>query len=81
MSRISFADLIRGAGVNIVEEYRELLTLLRGRACDVFPDYEFQGGLCKEYECRSFCNICDENFLSLPKEIRAIKGFFVPYLS
>lgn len=37
MSRMSFADLVRGTGVNVVEEYKELLNLLSGRAYQIFP--------------------------------------------
>lgn len=70
MSRMTFADLVRGTGVNIAEEYNELVTLLHSKAYEVFQDPEFRGGMLGEYEERSFCNVCDENFLVLPKELR-----------
>ena len=70
MSRMTFADLVRGTGVNVVEEYNELLTLLHGKAYEIFPDSEFRGSMLGEYEERSFCDVCDENFIRLPKELK-----------
>ena len=73
MSRKSFADLVRGAGVNCAEEYQTLLRLLNGRAYEIFPDREFQsdglfaGDTC---EIRSFCDICNQNFEEFPVELR-----------
>ena len=79
MSRMSFADLVRGTGINVVEEYKELLNLLTGRAYQIFPGSEFQGNMMEPCEERSFSDICDESFESLPIDIRGtcrtIAGF------
>ena len=70
MSRMSFSDLVRGTGVNYAEEYRSLLTLLTGKAYEIFPDSEFRGGLLDDCEIRSFCDVCDQNFEMLPVQLR-----------
>ena len=72
MARISFAELVRNAGVNYQAEYRTLLTLLNGSACKIFPDREFKEDAIFMGECeeRSFANFCDEHFERFPIALR-----------
>ena len=64
MARMSFADLVRNAGVNYQAEYKTLLMLLNGSANKIFPDREFKGDYMFGYEGerRSFADFCDEHF-------------------
>ena len=81
MARISFADLVRNAGVNYQAEYKTLLMLLNGSANKIFPDREFKGDYMFGYEGerRSFADFCDEHFESFPIELRgtcrSLSGF------